>query len=175
MPALAGWGTDTAGRARVAIALGANLGDRAGQIAQAVAALADVVEGLRVSSLHETAPVGVPLPQPAYLNAAAVGWTDLSPRALLDRLLAIERALGRARPHPNAPRTIDLDLILYEAQVLAEPGLHVPHPRFRERAFVLAPLAEVAPDMRDPVTGLRVEDLLARLPPGERDPGRDGG
>jgi 2-amino-4-hydroxy-6-hydroxymethyldihydropteridine diphosphokinase len=111
----------------------------------------------------------VALPHPAYLNAAAAGLTDLSPRALLDRLLAIERDLGRSRPHANAPRTIDLDLILYDALVLEEPGLQVPHPRFRDRWFVLAPLAEVAPDMRDPVTGLRVEELLARLtgaPPG---------
>jgi 2-amino-4-hydroxy-6-hydroxymethyldihydropteridine diphosphokinase len=155
--------TDSSGRARVAVALGANLGDRAGAIRRAAAALADVLDGVRLSSLHETAPVGVPLPHPAYLNAAAAGWTDLPPRALLDRLLAIERDLGRSRPHAKAPRTIDLDLILYGDEVIAEPGLSVPHPRFRERAFVLTPLAEVAPDMRDPVTGLTVEALLARL------------
>lgn len=166
--------TETAGRARVAIALGANLGDRAGQIAQAANALAGVVSGLRVSSLHETEPVGVAPPHPSYLNAAAAGWTDLAPRALLDRMLAIERDLGRSRPHANAPRTIDLDLILYDALVLDEPGLQVPHPRFRDRPFVLGPLAEVAPDMRDPVTGLRVEELLARLTGAPRAAGPHG-
>ena len=147
---------------RVAIALGANLGDREGQLHQAVAALGTVLDDLAVSSFHDTAPVGVPLPHPNYLNAAATGVTRLAPRELLARLLEIERLLGRARPHANAPRTIDLDLILYGSVRLDEPALTIPHPRFRDRAFVLAPLAEIAPEMVDPETGLTVEALLRR-------------
>ena len=129
-----------------------------------------MLDELAVSSLHDTAPVGVPLPQPNYLNAAATGLTRLAPRALLARLLEIERMLGRARPHVNAPRTIDLDLILYGNVRLDEPALTIPHPRFRDRAFVLAPLAEIAPGMVDPETGLTVEALLRRLPPPARRP-----
>lgn len=158
--------TDNCGRpTRVAIALGANLGDREGQLQQAVAALRALLDEFAVSSFHDTAPVGVPLPHPNYLNAAVVGLTRLAPRALLGHLLEIERTLGRARPHANAPRTIDLDLVLYGDATLDEPSLTIPHPRFRERGFVLAPLAEIAPAMVDPETGLTVEALLRRLPP----------
>jgi 2-amino-4-hydroxy-6-hydroxymethyldihydropteridine diphosphokinase len=89
-----------------------------------------------------------------------VGETDLSARALLDELLAIERRFGRDRPYPGAPRTLDLDLILYGDSIIGEEGLIVPHPRFREREFVLAPLAEIAPDWVDPVTRKRIRDLL---------------
>lgn len=160
----------TDGPVRVAVALGANLGDRASHLRHAVTALSGLIDDLRVSAAHETAPVGVPLPHPAYLNAAATGWTTLGPHALLARLLEIERSLGRERPRLNAPRVIDLDLILYGDRVVLEPGLQVPHPRFRERRFVLLPLAEIAPDMRDPVTGLRVRDLLDRLPAAPADP-----
>jgi len=148
---------------RVAIALGANLGDREGQLQQAITALRTLLAQVVVSSFHDTAPVGVPLPHPNYLNAAVSGLTPLPPRTLLARLLDIERGLGRSRPHPNAPRTIDLDLILYGDLRLDEPALTIPHPRFRDRAFVLAPLAEIAPTMIDPETGLTVEALLARL------------
>lgn len=101
--------------------------------------------------------------QPRFLNAAAVGHTTLAPRALLERLLAIEADLGRTRPAPGAARTLDLDLIFYDQQVIDEPGLAVPHPRFRDREFVLAPLAAVAADWRDPVTALSVQTLLDRL------------
>ena len=107
-------------------------------------------------------PVGVD-PQPLFLNAAAVGETSLSARELLDLLLATELAFGRARPYPGAPRTLDLDLVLYAGAVLDEPGLIVPHPRFRERRFVLEPLAEVAAGWTDPVTGRTVEELLRSL------------
>jgi len=147
---------------RVAVALGSNLGDRFAHLDYAVARLQTVLRHLRISQYRETAPVGVSGPQPLYLNAAAVGVTDLDARAVLDALLAIERERGRERPGPNAPRTLDLDLILVGDLVIDTPGLVVPHPRFRERRFVLEPLAEVAPDLRDPVTGRRIDDLLAR-------------
>lgn len=98
--------------------------------------------------------------QPMYLNAAAVGTTVLSARELLERLLEIERERGRERPYPMAARTLDLDLILYGETIIEEPGLTLPHPRFRAREFVLGPLASIAPDMLDPVSGLTVRQLL---------------
>jgi 2-amino-4-hydroxy-6-hydroxymethyldihydropteridine diphosphokinase len=87
----------------------------------------------------------------------------LTARALLDALLGIEREFGRERPFHGAPRTLDLDLVLFGEAIIDEPGLHVPHPRFRSRFFVLGPLAEVAPELRDPVTGLSVGELLRNL------------
>lgn len=145
----------------VAIALGSNLGDREGFLCEAVARLSARVHELRVSSWHETEPVGVG-EQPLFLNGAATARTDLPARDVLGLLLEIERDCGRTRPAPGAPRTLDLDLILYGGAVIREPALVVPHPRFRERLFVLAPLAEIAADWRDPVTGLTVGELLAR-------------
>jgi 2-amino-4-hydroxy-6-hydroxymethyldihydropteridine diphosphokinase len=97
------------------------------------------------------------------LNAVLVGETTLAARDLLTLLLEIEREGGRERPYVGAPRTLDLDLVLFGDEVVDEPGLQVPHPRFRERFFVLGPLAEVAPDFRDPVSGLRVSELLRVL------------
>jgi 2-amino-4-hydroxy-6-hydroxymethyldihydropteridine diphosphokinase len=152
----------------VAIALGSNLGDRHGVLRQAIARLSTQLHDLRVSSSHETDPVGVG-DQPRFLNAAATARTAMSARALLELLLGIERELGRSRPHQGAPRTLDLDLILYGDAVIDESGLVVPHPRFRERLFVLAPLAEVAAAWRDPVTGLTVGELLARVRAADED------
>ena len=148
---------------RVAVALGSNLGDRRAHLDHAVAALHHLLSNLTVSNYYDTVPVGVVGPHPVYLNAAAVGDTPLPPRALLDALLGIEGTRGRVRPYPNAPRTLDLDLILFGDQVIEEPGLVLPHPRFRDRRFVLLPLAEIAPDLRDPVSGKTVGELLATL------------
>jgi 2-amino-4-hydroxy-6-hydroxymethyldihydropteridine diphosphokinase len=148
---------------RVAVALGSNLGDRRAHLDHAVASLRTLLGNLTVSTYYDTVPVDVVGPHALYLNAAAVGETALSARALLDALLAIESERGRARPYPNAPRTLDLDLILFGETVIDEPGLVVPHPRFRERRFVLQPLAEIASDLRDPISGKTAGELLAVL------------
>ncbi|MCU1381387.1 MAG: folK [Acidobacteria bacterium] len=146
---------------RVAIALGSNVGDRRGHLDHAVSALRAFLVNLAVSRYYDTVPVGASGPQAMYLNAAVVGDSSLAPRVLLDALLAIEHERGRERPYVNAPRTLDLDLILVGDAVVEEPGLSLPHPRFRERRFVLEPLAAVAPDLRDPVSGKTVAELLA--------------
>jgi len=145
-----------------AVALGSNLGDRSSHLDYAISRLRSHLTNVRVSHYYETHPIGVPGPQPLFLNAAAVGSTDASARDLLHALLEIEAERGRERPHPGAARTLDLDLVLYGNRVLDEPGLIVPHPRFRERRFVLEPLAEIAPELVDPVTGLTAGELLAR-------------
>jgi 2-amino-4-hydroxy-6-hydroxymethyldihydropteridine diphosphokinase len=151
------------------VALGSNLGDRQAYLARAIERLADHLRALRVSSFHETDPVGVPGDQPLFLNAVAVGETTLDARALLGELLAIEREAGRERPYAGAARTLDLDLILFGDAIIDEPHLSVPHPRFRERRFVLGPLVEIAADVRDPITGLAAAELLTRLE--RREPG----
>ena len=147
----------------VAVAFGSNLGDRRAHLDWAVERLRGLLSDLRVSAFIETDPVDVPDDQPAYLNGVVVGKTPLDPDALLERLHALERERGRERRSFRAARTLDLDLILYGDLVRDTATIQIPHPRFRERAFVLAPLAELAPDMRDPVTGKRVRDLV-RLP-----------
>ena len=140
------------------VGLGANLGDREGTIRAAVADLPDVVA---VSLLRETDPVGV-TDQPQFLNGVAALETELTPRELLDVLLAVERRLGRERRERWGPRTIDLDLLLYGDEVIDEDGLTIPHPRLHERRFVLEPLADLAPKLVVPGRG-RVEELLSKL------------
>ncbi len=148
------------------VGLGSNLGDRRAMLDGAVAELGNTpgVRVLRASSSHETDPVGPP--QPRYLNAVAEVETSLAPRALLDRLLAVETRFGRVRGERWGPRTIDLDLLLHGGLVIDEPGLSVPHPRMTERAFVLAPLCELVPEGRHPVLGRTFRQLLADLTTG---------
>ena len=148
---------------KVALALGSNLGDREAHLRGAIEALLPAFSHLRVSSSYETTPVDVPGPAPMFLNAAATGESELSAPAVLDLLLTIEQRFGRERPYVGAPRTIDLDLILYGERVINAAGLIVPHPRFRERRFVLEPLAEIAADWVDPVTGNTIRELLDLL------------
>lgn len=148
--------------ARAYVGLGANLGDREAALRQAVELLAATpgVEVAAVSSLRETDPVGY-LDQPRFLNGAAALDTTLTPRELLDRLLAVERELGRTREGPRyGPRTADLDLLLYGAEEIDEPGLTVPHPRLHERRFALEPLCELDPGLVVPGHG-PVATLLA--------------
>jgi 2-amino-4-hydroxy-6-hydroxymethyldihydropteridine diphosphokinase len=147
---------------RAYVGLGANLGDRERTLRAAVDALVDEdgIEVVAVSALRETDPVGVG-EQPRYLNGAVALETTVSARDLLDRLLAVEQRFGRVRvPGEHAPRTLDLDLLLYGDGEIDDPGLTVPHPRLHERRFVLEPLAELDPGLVIPGRG-GVESLLA--------------
>jgi 2-amino-4-hydroxy-6-hydroxymethyldihydropteridine diphosphokinase len=150
------------------LALGANLGDRQGQLQGARTALA--AGGIRVtaaSQLYETQAVGGPPGQPLYLNAVLRVETTLSCRALLERCLAVEARFGRRRLEPWGPRTIDVDLLFYGGETLDEPGLIVPHPRLHQRRFVLVPLADLAPELLHPVLSRSVLQLLTALGNGE--------
>ena len=145
---------------RVFVGLGANLGDARATLAAALGRLAALPQTRLVacSSLYRSAPVDAQGPD--FINAVAELDTALEPQPLLLALQAIEAEHGRQRPYRNAPRTLDLDLLLYGQRVIAEPGLIVPHPRLHERAFVLQPLAELAPGLSLPLHG-----ALALLPP----------
>jgi 2-amino-4-hydroxy-6-hydroxymethyldihydropteridine diphosphokinase len=147
----------------VVIAFGSNLGNREAAIHEAAGKVAALFTSFTRSPIIETKPVGAGLENdPPYLNAVAVGQSTLSPQELFAQLRLIEAAGGRTRSTPGAPRTIDLDLILFGNQVVDQPGLQIPHPRFRERLFVLDPLAAIAPDLVDPVTRLTVKQLCDR-------------
>lgn len=143
------------------VALGANLGNPLVTVKAAIAALDGIPESVRraTSSLYRTAPVGLKN-QPDFINAVVALETRLTPQALLEQLFAIEARFGRQRSVRNAPRTLDLDLLLHGDAILDSVALTLPHPRMHERAFVLAPLAEVAPQLAVPGRGA-VAELLA--------------
>jgi 2-amino-4-hydroxy-6-hydroxymethyldihydropteridine diphosphokinase len=147
----------------VYVALGSNLENPEAQVRAAVEALAMLPDTrlARVSSLYRSAAVGY-TEQPDFVNAVAAIETALAPRALLNALLEIERRHGRVRDFQNAPRTLDLDIVIYSDTTVNEAGLTIPHPRMHERAFVLVPLAEIAPDALVPGRG-RAKDLMSRL------------
>jgi 2-amino-4-hydroxy-6-hydroxymethyldihydropteridine diphosphokinase len=149
------------------IALGANLGDRLATLREATQRLVAIGTVEATSSVYETDPVGY-RDQPPFLNAVVQVRTALPPEDILRRLLAIEAAMGRTRTFRNAPRTLDLDLLLLGDERRAVPGLTLPHPRLQERAFVLAPLAEITPDARVPGFGRTAAELLAALEPAVR-------
>lgn len=146
------------------LSLGSNIGDRAENIARAVAALAE--HGVRVtrqSSLYETEPVEL-REQEWFLNDVVAAQTDLAPREVMTALLAIERSLGRERTIPKGPRIIDIDILLFGDAVVQEPQLEIPHPRMAARRFVLVPLAEIAPDAWHPVLRKSIAALLSETP-----------
>lgn len=148
----------------VHVGLGTNLGDREANLARAAAAIAATagVEIERCSHVFDSAPLGPP--QPRFLNAVVELHTTLAPVALLQRLKALERSLGRVPGERWGPRAIDLDILLWGELIVAEPSLQVPHLSLHQRAFVLAPLCELSPSARHPVLGQSVQELLATLP-----------
>jgi 2-amino-4-hydroxy-6-hydroxymethyldihydropteridine diphosphokinase len=147
----------------VYLSLGSNLGDRAAMLQGAIRALESPrLHILRQSPVYETEPMDVP-GQHWFLNLVAEAETDLFPLQLLRHTGKIEAQLGRRRLAPKGPRTIDIDILLYGNSIVTTPTLEIPHPRFRVRRFVLAPLADLAPDLRDPVTHQTVRELLAEL------------
>lgn len=146
----------------VCIALGSNIGDRKDNLRVAIAALEPRVHILLKSAVYETPPWGY-ADQPAFLNMVVRAETDLSPLDLLTFLKDLESVLGRTPSFRNGPRVIDLDILFYDHTQIDTPPLVIPHPRLHERAFVLVPLADVAPDYVHPVLGLSVQEMLASL------------
>ncbi|AFW93873.1 2-amino-4-hydroxy-6-hydroxymethyldihydropteridine diphosphokinase [Dolichospermum sp. UHCC 0352] len=149
--------------ARTAIALGSNIGNSQGILAGALEALAQT-SGITIeakSSWYRTKAIGPT--QPDYLNGCAILLVQMSPQTLLQQLLTIEQKFGRERQEHWGPRTLDLDLLLYDDLILHQPNLQIPHPRMTERAFVLVPLVEIAPDWIDPISQRVIRDLLLEI------------
>ncbi len=154
-------------RVRAYVGLGSNLGDREANLHGALGMLdaREEISVVKTSSFIETEPVGGPAGQGMFLNAAAAVDTTLSPRELLGACQDVERALGRERGVRWGPRTMDIDILLYSEDVVHEPDLEIPHRRMREREFVLAPLAEIAPDALHPVLEKTAGGMLAEMCP----------
>jgi len=150
---------------KVFIGVGANLGDREKTIQRAHALLGSLrgIRFVQCSGVIETDPVGGPAGQERYLNAVWQIQSDLSPRELLGKLLGFEMELGRKRNEKDGPRTIDLDILFYDQEIHNDRELIVPHPRLHERAFVLEPLAELAPDLVHPMLNKTIKELLSKL------------
>ncbi|NQW16571.1 MAG: 2-amino-4-hydroxy-6-hydroxymethyldihydropteridine diphosphokinase [Chloroflexi bacterium] len=144
----------------VYVALGSNLGDRAVNLRTALERIGETETVAAISGVYETEPWGVPDEQPAYLNQVCELQTSTSANDLMNLLLGIEADLGRKRTFQNEARPMDLDILFYGDRVIDIPGLQIPHPRLHERAFVLAPLAEIAPDLIHPIRGTTPGDLL---------------
>lgn len=151
----------------VYLSLGSNLGDRRANLKEALRLLGESLEIASVSSVYDTEPVGVG-EQPRFLNLVCRVNTDIGPMQLLSLIKGIESSMGRDLSLRNAPRVIDIDIILYGDTIMESPELIIPHPRMRERAFVLVPFAEIAPEVVHPITGERIDDLATRVE------GRDG-
>jgi 2-amino-4-hydroxy-6-hydroxymethyldihydropteridine diphosphokinase len=151
---------------RAYLSLGSNTGDRATNLREAITRLSQAGKVVAVSSFYETEPVEF-TSQPWFLNCAVALDTDKTPNELLQTALAIERAMGRKRTQEKGPRNIDIDILLFEDAIVDEKGLKIPHPGLTSRRFVLEPLAEIAPEARDPALKKTVRELLAALPPGQ--------
>lgn len=150
----------------VYLSLGSNVGDRAANLKTAIERLGEMGNVLAVSSFYETEPVETS-PQPWFLNCAVKLDTEKMPRQLIAAILSLEQEMGRQRRQPKAPRTIDIDILLFGSSVIELPSLTVPHPRMHERRFVLEPLAEIAPDGRHPVFKRTIRELRDALPAGQ--------
>ncbi|HUV45489.1 MAG TPA: 2-amino-4-hydroxy-6-hydroxymethyldihydropteridine diphosphokinase [Dehalococcoidia bacterium] len=144
------------------LCLGSNLGDREKNLTRALSLLSQEVKLEKVSSIYETAPVGYK-EQPLFLNMVCQGATNLNPQELLSLAKAIESRMGRAPSFPNAPRLIDIDILFYDNKIIKTKDLTIPHPRLTDRAFVLVPLAEIAPELVHPELGKSITGLASNI------------
>ena len=153
--------------AEVFIGIGSNLGDRLANLNNAVGLLAQECEIKQISSIFETEPEGYE-PQPDFLNCVVRGETGLRPLELLDELKSIEKMMGRTASFSNAPRPIDLDILFYRDEIIKAKELEIPHPRLQDRAFVLVPMVQMAPQFTHPALHKTMQQLLSELPKGKR-------